>query len=314
MIWLYAAQLALPLILIGWMLWMPARGGLTFLLQVFGSFAAIGAMTFQGIWLLPPWWAPYAFAIALGVATRVGWRRLRPFARLMPTTSAGWVVSIFFAVLCALSVYGTATALQSRTTPLGVVNLAFPLESGRYLVVNGGSNSSTNAHFETLDPGVPRYREWRGQSYGVDMVALNGLGLRAHGVQPGDPLAYFIYSARVLAPCAGQVVVALDGLPDMQVPDTDHDHLAGNHVLLRCADADVLLGHLQRGSVQVVAGAKVAAGEWLGRVGNSGNTGEPHLHIHAQGIGPINAPLGGDPHPIQFNGRFPVRGNLIEIP
>mgnify|MGYP000417146968 CR=1 FL=1 len=75
-----------------------------------------------------------------------------------------------------------------------------------------------------------------------------------------------------------------------------------------------LLGHLQPGSVRVHAGADVAVGEWIGSVGNSGNTGEPHLHIHAQGRGTIEAPLGGDPRPIQFNGRFPVRGDRIEAP
>ncbi len=315
MIWLYAAQLALPLILISWMLWLPARSGLGFLLQAFGSFAALAVMALQGIWLLPPWWAPFVFAIALSLAVWSGLRRIRPLSFALPVTWAGWAVSGVFATLCALSVYGTGTALQSRMpSASGPVNLAFPLAPGRYLVVNGGSNISTNAHLETLNADVPRYRAWRGQSYGVDLVALNGLGLRATGVQPADPRAYLIYGARVLAPCAGQVVVAVDGLPDMQVPEADHAHLAGNHVLLRCNDADVLLGHLQPGSVQVAAGANVAVGDWLGLVGNSGNTGEPHLHIHAQGIGPVSAPLGGEPRPILFNGRFPVRGNLIKIP
>ena len=46
----------------------------------------------------------------------------------------------------------------------------------------------------------------------------------------------------------------------------------------------------------------------------AGNTGKPHLHIHAQGLGPIESPLGGDPRPIQFNCGFPVRGDRIETP
>ena len=78
--------------------------------------------------------------------------------------------------------------------------------------------------------------------------------------------------------------------------------------------ADGLLGHLQPGSVRVCAGANVAVGDWLGSVGNSGNTGEPHLHIHAQGRGPTEAPLDGHPRPIEFMGRFPVRGDRIEAP
>jgi len=51
-----------------------------------------------------------------------------------------------------------------------------------HLVVNGGSDFSTNAHFFTLDASEPRLRDWRGQSYGVDLVQIDGLGLRAKGL------------------------------------------------------------------------------------------------------------------------------------
>ena len=315
MTWLYAFQFVAPLILIGWLAWTPARNGLGFMVQIFASFAALAVMALQGIWLLPPWWAPIVFAVALGLAAWLGWRRVRPFASLLPVTWGAWIVLVFFIALGTASTYGTVIALRSRIAAAsGVVNLSFPLEPGRYLVVNGGSNSSTNAHLETLNAEVPRYRAWRGQSYGVDMVALDEFGLRARGVQPADPRAYRIYGARVLVPCAGQVIIAVDGLRDMQVPEVDRDHLAGNHVLLRCAEADVLLGHLQPGSVRVRAGANVTVGDWLGSVGNSGNTGEPHLHVHAQGQGSAEAPLSGEPRPIQFNRRFPVRGDRIEAP
>ena len=315
MIWLYAAQLAVPLALVGWLVVLPARSGLGFFAQVVSSFAVLAVMALQGIWLLPPWWAPAVFAALLAGASWRAWRRVGPFARAMPATGGAWLVLVFFTVLGALSGDGTVAALQSRMAPeAGTVNLAFPLQAGRYLVVNGGTNSSTNAHLETLDTAVPRYSAWRGQSYGVDLVALDRWGLRARGFQPTDPRAYVIYGARILAPCTGRVIIAVDGLPDMQVPEVDREHLAGNHVLLRCIDADILLGHLQRGSVRVRAGAEVAVGDWLGLVGNSGNTGEPHLHIHAQGIGPVGAPLGGDPRPVKFNGRFVVRGDRIEMP
>lgn len=315
MIWLYAFQLAAPLVLFAWLVWAPARSGLGFVVQVFGSFVALAFMALQGIWLLPPWWAPYLFAIALCVAAWLGWRRIHPISSATPGTWGAWIVVVLFMALGAASTFGTVIAVQSRSNmTAGIVNLTFPLERGDYLVVNGGSNSSTNAHLETLDPEVPRYRAWRGQSYGVDLVALGRFGLRVRGVQPVDPRAYVIYGARVLAPCAGHVIIAVDGLPDMQVPEVDRDHLAGNHVMLRCAGADVLLGHLQPGSVQVHVGAQVGVGNWLGSVGNSGNTGEPHLHIHAQGPGSAKAPLGGDPRPIQFNGHFPVRGDRIEPP
>ncbi len=323
MITLFVAQFAVPLALMLWMALAPPRSASLFGLQFAASAACLWALAVLGIWLLPPWWAPHGFGFGLGVVAWVGLRQRWPFASSWPVTTGAWVVAALFIALGAASAYGIVLASRSRTVPPGpAVNLAFPLGPGTYLVVNGGSDISTNAHLMTLDTSVPRFRAWRGQSYGVDIVQLDPFGLRARDVQPADPQAYRIYGARVLAPCAGQVVLAVDGLPDMQVPEVDREHLAGNHVLLRCASgdagtgagADVLVGHLRPGSLRVRPGANVAAGDWLGAVGNSGNTGEPHLHVHAQAIGPADAPLGGDPMPILFNGRYPVRGDRIESP
>ena len=316
---LFLIQLALPSVLIGWMALAPQRTLFGFWIQFIASAAALWALALLGIWLLPPWWAPYAFGAALAATTGIGLWRRRHFASALPATFGSWTVTGLFVVLGVASTYGIAVALRSRTAPPErVVTLAFPLEPGIYLVVNGGSDIHTNAHLMTLDASIPRFREWRGQSYGVDIVKLDAFGLRARGALPAEPSAYRIYGTRVLAPCAGQVVLAVDGLPDMQVPKVNREHLAGNHVMLRCADArtnaDVLLGHLQPGCVRVRVRGTVAVGDWLGLVGNSGNTGEPHLHVHAQRPGPGAAPLGGDPLPILFEGRFPVRGDRIESP
>ena len=311
---LFIAQAAVPVALILWMALAPPRSTSGFVIQFAASAACLWAAALLGIWLVPPWWAPWAFGAGLLAAAGLALRRRRPLASTGPASPGACAVAIVFTALGVASAYGIRIAWRSRAVPPAVVNLAFPLGAGRYLVVNGGSGSSTNAHLETLDASEPRFRQWRGQSYGVDLVQLDGLGLRAKGLHPADPRAYRIYGARVLAPCAGRVVLAVDGLPDMRVPETDREHMAGNHVLLRCADADVLIGHLSPGSVQVRVGDAVAAGVWLGAVGNSGNTGEPHLHVHAQRPGPVRAPIGGDPLPIVFDGHFPVRGDRIGSP
>lgn len=67
-------------------------------------------------------------------------------------------------------------------------------------------------------------------------------------------------------------MAAVDGLPDMQVPQVDDDNLPGNHVILRCAGADILLGHFRKGSLVVRVGQKLVVGGPIAQVGNSGNT------------------------------------------
>jgi pimeloyl-ACP methyl ester carboxylesterase len=113
---------------------------------------------------------------------------------------------------------------------------------------------------------------------------------------------------------AGIVIAALDGLPDLQVPQMDRDHMAGNHVLLRCKNADVLLGHFKTGSVKVVIGQQLTVGQPMANVGNSGNTGEPHLHIHAQQAGAAAEPFSGTPLPVRFGERFLVRNDRVSAP
>src|SRR3546814_1333444 len=69
-----------------------------------------------------------------------------------------------------------------------------------------------------------------------------------------------------------------------------------------------MLAHLRRGSVAVEAGQQVAAGDELGRCGNSGNTSEPHLHLHLQ-----DAPKFGEGNglPVFFE-HYTANGHAVE--
>jgi hypothetical protein len=212
MTWVFALQLALLLIFIVWMALAPPRSLGGFVIQALATSIGLLAIGLTGIWLLPPWWAPHAFGGLLLLAIFIGLRR-RPFASSLPSGAGGWTVALLFVVLGGAAVNQTAHAWAGRTpSPGKVVALTFPLSSGTYLIVNGGSDLSINAHLMTLDAAVPRFRAWRGQSHGVDIVQIDALGLRAPGVQPTEPSAYRIYGAKVLAPCAGHVLAAVDGL------------------------------------------------------------------------------------------------------
>ena len=117
--------------------------------------------------------------------------------------------------------------------PIPTVDLAFPLQGGDYLIANGGSNIRINPHLKTLDESVPRFRAYRGQSYGVDIIQINPFGLQAKGIFPADPANYQIYGEPVFAPCSGTIIQVTDGLPDMKIPEIDAVNRAGNHVILR---------------------------------------------------------------------------------
>lgn len=61
---------------------------------------------------------------------------------------------------------------------------------------------------------------------------------------------------------------------------TGPSRILGNHVVIDIGNgAFAAIGHLQRGSLLVRPGDSVAAGQPIGRCGNSGNSTEPHVHI-----------------------------------
>jgi murein DD-endopeptidase MepM/ murein hydrolase activator NlpD len=108
------------------------------------------------------------------------------------------------------------------------------------------------------------------------------------------------------------VTAAVDEFPDLVPPKSDKDNVAGNHVVIACKGASILLAHMQAGSVAVGPGTVLATGTVVGRVGNSGNTSEPHLHVHAvrQGSGDV---LEGEGMPLLFDGRFLVRNKTLRV-
>jgi len=119
-------------------------------------------------------------------------------------------------------------------------------------------------------------------------------GLNHHVIARDQFFAYdFIrvgaksFGSAILAPLAGTVAASSDGMGDRASSFRPDDPSVvgrelGNYVAIETAQGYVFLCHLANGSVRVRTGDRVAAGDEVGRCGNSGRTTRPHLHIHAQ--------------------------------
>lgn len=94
---------------------------------------------------------------------------------------------------------------------------------------------------------------------------------------------YGCYGVTVVAPAAGVVTTAHDGEPD-RIPGTSPTSLRGNYVVIQLEDtgAYLLIAHLKPGSVSVNVGQRVEKGQPISQCGNSGQSSEPHIHIHHQ--------------------------------
>jgi hypothetical protein len=307
-------QIAVPLAMLGWQAWGRDTTLIAWCLKQTAVWSYIYTTSVAGLWLAAPWYVPHVLMlISISLAARTLPGVLRPWRP--PAHRYQWIMLTARAITAAMCVAGVGVALEGRTPPAEtVVDLAFPLRSGRYYIANGGSTELVNAHVRMLTS--ERFRRHRGSSYGLDILALNRFGARASGSAPRDPARYAIFGDAIYAPCEGIVVRVEDYLPDLRPPDVDRSHMAGNFVMLECGDAGefhVLLAHMRSGSVRVHPGDYVTLDVKLGEVGNSGNSDEPHLHVHAQRPGRIWDLFTGDPLPIRFNGRYLVRNDRLTI-
>lgn len=206
-------------------------------------------------------------------------------------------------VFAGLLVWG----LVGMSPDVPSVEMAPPLRGEDYYVVQGGGTPPINYHGAAAPS----------QSYALDVNQLNGWGMRGAGFYPSVPENYAVYGDTIYSPIAGTVVRTADTLEDHHPPEKEPEHPAGNHVWIRADSLYVLLAHMKQGSVRVRAGQQIGAGAPLGRVGNSGNTTEPHLHLHAvtfpSGAPPADSLGGGCPVPIRIDGRFLVRNNRLDV-
>jgi len=124
---------------------------------------------------------------------------------------------------------------------------------------------------------------------------------------------YYAYGADVLAAADGEVVAASGDTPEstdvLRKPkETDDGYIQrviahqgellakggaaviGNHVVIKHRDGEYSsYMHLKTGSVAVKVGQHVSAGQLLGKLGNSGNSTEPHLHFQlCDGADPLD--------------------------
>ncbi len=314
MLALLLLQITAPLLLIAWVWLFGSKNLATFCSEVLAVLVVLLTLSFIGVWLVPPWWTPYLLMAFLAVATKRRLTQLTAFDSIFPMKIASWFRLGFFSLLATYFATQLFTAIAGRWPPDETVQLETPLPAGSYLIVSGGNSGVINAHYATLDPTVARFKQWRGQSYALDLVQTNALGFRSFGFLPQDPAAYFIYGADILAPCAGVVSSVVDGVGDNPVPQVNRESMTGNHVVISCQGVEVLLAHMIPGSVLVATGESIAVGHVLGKVGNSGNSNEPHLHIHVQVPAVLDQPFDTNPLPFTVNNRYWLRNQIMRVP
>jgi len=183
--------------------------------------------------------------------------------------------------------------------PSEVIAVSPPLAGGPWVAANGLSN--TAGHRRTALP--LDGRAGIAQRYAID-YAIWGENLKTYDGDPLDNTSYYAYGREVLAVADAVVTHIHDGVPE-NVPGEDSraiqitiESAPGNSVILDLGGGRyAFYAHLIPGSLEVEVGDRVRRGQVLARLGNSGNSTEPHLHFH---IGDRNSPLASEGLPYVY--------------
>ncbi len=184
------------------------------------------------------------------------------------------------------------------------INLGFPFKDGIFYTVDAGNSSLTNNHYNN-----------EVQKYAVDFYKLNKYGFRCNGIYPKNLSKYYIYNEPLYSPVDGHIIKVIDGIEDLIPPKRDQISRAGNHIVIKIKNEEdkfLLLGHLKKGSISIKEGDEVKKGKMIARIGNTGRTEEPHLHIHCMQNMKEDYVLKGKGIPITFDGKFLIRNNIIK--
>jgi len=219
---------------------------------------------------------------------------------LIPKRVGGKPMSIFSAFAISFMIFILGDSLFPQITGKDAIAVSSPFADESYMF-HAGHNTMMNYHVA-----------YTSQKHALDITTINENGAENNGDKTKLE-DYACFGAPLIAPVAGQVVIAIDGYVDQEIGGSDRKNPAGNHVVIKMNDIHyAMLAHMKQGQTIVNVGDRVSIGQKLGECGNSGNTTGPHLHFQLQSEADPYA-KGIHTYPVKFDNTARIRrGKRVE--
>jgi hypothetical protein len=200
------------------------------------------------------------------------------------------------------------TGGTTKVSNSDAIVLGRPLEGPGWVVVNGCCDSTT--HIRSIQP--VNGNLYLAQRFAIDWMKINNDNRLFVG-DPKDVNSYFGYGQNVLAVADAKVVAAVDKfknqIPGVLPTKITLEEIDGNHVVLDLGNGQyVFYAHMQPNSIIVKEGDTVKEGQVIGKLGNTGNTSAPHMHLHVMAA---PSTLGSNGLPYVFD-RFELLGRTTD--
>jgi hypothetical protein len=267
----------------------------------------IGIWFYYLIYIYIPWstygsaYLKFVYGILFIIAFILGIKRIRKinksktkiFFRILRFCLTG--ILVFFMIIT------TYVDISSRIEPARkIINLAFPLKNGNYYIISGGNNVLLNYH-----------QEYKGEFIhkAFDICKLGKFGSTGVSLflKTEKNEDVFMFSDSVFSPCDGLITDVIDNEPDHKPGDLDkYIEKQANVVVIKNGNNNVVLVHFKRKSIVVNTGMFIQTGDFIGLVGNSGESSSPHLHIHVRDEN-------WKPVEILFNNKSYIKNDIVRL-
>jgi murein DD-endopeptidase len=149
--------------------------------------------------------------------------------------------------------------------------------------------------------------------FAIDFIKLDHVGQAARG-DKNVINNWFGYGEDVLAVANGIVLTTRDDFPESSTlsdhPTYSPNQATGNYIAMEIGKNQfVFYEHLKPGSIRVKPGQTVKKGDVIARLGFTGQTTGPHLHLH---VADSDSPLGSEGIPFVFE-SFTLLGHYPDF-
>src|SRR5579872_1096928 len=173
---------------------------------------------------------------------------------------------------------GSYSIRVSQNSPVIVDS---PLRGKNWLAGNAPSNTSDHRRTSMILNGKPYYA----QRYAIDFVQMGKDG-KSYSGDVHKNTSYHCYNQDLLAVANGTVVKIQDGIPE-NIPNSNQfaipikeKTLPGNYIIIDIGNGKYAgYAHIIPASFKVKVGDHVSQHQVIAKLGNSGNSSEPHLHF-----------------------------------
>lgn len=167
------------------------------------------------------------------------------------------------------------------TVLFGISALTYPVSENREAAIEviNPVEGSVLLGGKTFKP----HAVWPSECYAYDILK------EPYDINSDNLCDYGIYMADVYCPVDGTIIDCKDTEEDIPPNSEEFISSLGNYIFIKIDKTDtyLILAHMEKDSITVQVGDHVSQGELLGKVGNSGTTSEPHLHMQHQKNNPM---------------------------